>query len=82
MQVSDGAGRMGNSIALQGLLRLTVLTGRDLELTRLKVHDSNIHHDLAQARHEGQVLRVLLEIVLAIFFVLKLRNKAMRKGSL
>lgn len=49
----------------------------DLELSRLKVHHSDILNHILQARHKFQMCGVLLQIVFAVLLALKLADESM-----
>jgi len=53
-----------------------------LEFPRLKVHNPHILHNPLQTRHEFQMRRVLLEVVLPVFFGLKFAYEAMAETAL
>ena len=53
-----------------------------LVLSRLKVHHPNVLHQPTKTRHELQVRRVLLEVILPVFFALEFAHKAVRESSL
>ena len=53
-----------------------------LELARLKVHNPHILHNPLQTRHKLQMRRVLLEVVLPVFFRLELAYEAMTETAL
>lgn len=53
-----------------------------LELARLKVYNPHILHHILQTRHEFQVRRILVQIVMPVLFVLELGDEAVAERSL
>jgi len=47
-----------------------------------KVYNTDVLDDTIEALHERQVLRILLQVVLSLFFILEFDHKAMREAAL
>lgn len=72
-----------NGVRAQGRLRPYIsIYNTSLEFARFEIDNSNVLNDPIQRFHKRQMCRILLQIVLPIFLVLKLAHEAMREGTL